>query len=72
MPTSSGSHVDDYMRNLVEEDEQLYKKQFSRYIKNGVTADGMEDMYKEVRRGATWILMMIHLCLTNPGGQNVI
>merc|ERR1719295_1583521 len=23
------------------------KKQFSRYIKNGVTADGMEDMYKK-------------------------
>ena len=45
------SHVDDYMRNLVEEDEQLYKKQFNRYTKNGVTADGMEDMYKEVRMG---------------------
>merc|ERR1712039_466292 len=30
-----GGHVDAYM------------KQFSRYIKNGVTADGMEDMYKK-------------------------
>ena len=46
-----GSHVDDYMKHLIE-DEELYKKQFSRYIKNGVTADGMEDMYKKVRRGA--------------------
>merc|ERR1712014_546271 len=27
--------------------EDAYKKQFSRYIKNGVTADGMEDMYKK-------------------------
>ena len=43
-----GSHVADYMRHLIEEDEELYKKQFSRYIKNGVTADGMEDMYKKV------------------------
>merc|ERR1719370_2124659 len=37
----------DYMRHLIEEDEDAYKKQFSRYIKNGVTADGMEDMYKK-------------------------
>merc|ERR1712109_150405 len=42
-----GGHVADYMRHLIEEDEDAYKKQFSRYIKNGVTADGMEDMYKK-------------------------
>merc|ERR1712077_28960 len=41
-----GGHVADYMRHLIEEDEDTYKKQFSRYIKNGVTADGMEGMYK--------------------------
>merc|ERR1712223_451847 len=29
------------------EDEDAYKKQFSRYIKNGATADSMEDMYKK-------------------------
>merc|ERR1719242_964294 len=40
-------HVADYMRHLIEEDEDAYKKQFSRYIKNGVTADGMEDIYKK-------------------------
>merc|ERR1711879_916634 len=39
-----GGHVADYMRHLIEEDEDAYKKQFSRYIKNGVTADSMEDM----------------------------
>ena len=43
-----GGHVADYMRHLIEEDEDAYKKQFSRYIKNGITADGMEDMYKKV------------------------
>merc|ERR1712071_184153 len=42
-----GGHVADYMRHLIEDDEDTYKKQFSRYIKNGVTADGMEDMYKK-------------------------
>merc|ERR1711870_218862 len=42
-----GGHVADYMRHLIEEDEDTYKKQFSRYIKNGITADGMEDMYKK-------------------------
>merc|ERR1711872_198746 len=42
-----GLHVANYMTSLQEEDEEAYKKQFSRYIKNGVTADGMEDMYKK-------------------------
>merc|ERR1711979_157047 len=42
-----GQHVADYMRNLSEEDEEAYKKQFSRYIKLGVTADSMEEMYKK-------------------------
>merc|ERR1711955_182722 len=42
-----GSHVADYMRHLIEEDEDAYKKHFSRYIKAGITADSMEDMYKK-------------------------
>lgn len=42
-----GGHVADYMRHLIEEDEEAYKKQFSRYIKTGITADSMEDMYKK-------------------------
>merc|ERR1712121_453580 len=29
-----GQHVADYMTHLMEEDEEAYKKQFSRYIKN--------------------------------------
>ena len=33
------------MRNLSEEDEEAYKKQFSRYIKLGVTPDSIEGMY---------------------------
>jgi len=45
-----GTHVADYMRHLIEEDEEAYKRQFSRYIKSGVTADAMEDMYKKCHK----------------------
>lgn len=40
-----GVHVADYMRNLLEEDEDGYKRQFSQYIKSGVLPDDVEDMY---------------------------
>ncbi|XP_028334082.1 60S ribosomal protein L5-like [Physeter macrocephalus] len=39
-------NVADYMRDLIE-DEDTYKKQFSQYIKNNVTPDMMEEMYKK-------------------------
>lgn len=42
-----GKHVADYMSNLAEEDEEAFKRQFSRFIKNGVTSEKMEDMYKK-------------------------
>jgi len=42
-----GGHVADYMKHLLEEDEEAYKRQFSRYIKLGINADGMEAMYKK-------------------------
>lgn len=34
-----GMNVADYMSYLMEEDEDAYKKQFSRFIKNGVAPD---------------------------------
>merc|ERR1719213_1225457 len=40
-----GKHVADYMKHLLEEDEDAYKRQFGAFIKNGVTADGIEGMY---------------------------
>lgn len=40
-----GKHVADYMRQLADDDEDAYKKQFSSFIKNGVTADSVEAMY---------------------------
>jgi len=42
-----GKHVADYMRHLKDEDEDAFKKQFSRFIKNGVNADSVEAMYKK-------------------------
>jgi len=41
-----GGHVADYMRHLEEEEEESYKRQFSQFIKNGITADSLEGMYK--------------------------
>lgn len=40
-----GVHVADYMRQLLDDDEDAYKRQFSRYIKEGITADDLEDIY---------------------------
>ncbi|XP_037537566.1 60S ribosomal protein L5a [Nematolebias whitei] len=42
-----GMNVADYMSQLMEDDEDAYKKQFSRFIKNGVTPDTVEEMYKK-------------------------
>ncbi|KAA0198269.1 Ribosomal protein L5 (Predicted), partial [Fasciolopsis buskii] len=40
-----GQHVAEYMRHLEAEDEEAYKRQFSAYIKQGITADNIEAMY---------------------------
>merc|ERR1712173_447056 len=53
-----GSHVADYMRHLIEEDEDAYKRHFSRYIKAGITADSMEDMYKKCHALSVKILLL--------------
>jgi large subunit ribosomal protein L5e len=42
-----GLHVAAYMR-LLKDDADSYQKQFSRYIKAGISADNIEKMYKEV------------------------
>ncbi|CDQ74996.1 unnamed protein product [Oncorhynchus mykiss] len=44
-----GVNVSEYMSYLMEEDEDAYKKQFSRFIKNGVAPD-------------TATVQLIHLC----------
>jgi len=42
-----GKHVADYMEHLQGEDDALYQKQFSRFIKMGITSGNMEEMYKK-------------------------
>lgn len=42
-----GKHVSEYMRKLSEDDEDAYKKQFSQFMKNGLTPDTLEEMYKK-------------------------
>jgi len=41
-----GQHVADYMRALLEDDEDAFKRQFAKYIKLGISADDVEGMYK--------------------------
>merc|ERR1712168_1540832 len=40
-----GVHVGKYMKSLMDDDEDSYKRQFSRFIKLGITGDEMEDLY---------------------------
>lgn len=42
-----GKHVADYMKQLQEESEDAYKRQFSKFIAAGVTADSLEGIYKK-------------------------
>ncbi|XP_061152366.1 large ribosomal subunit protein uL18 [Syngnathus typhle] len=42
-----GINVSEYMSLLMQDDEDAYKKQFSRFIKNGVTPESIEEMYKK-------------------------
>jgi len=41
-----GLHVAQYMRSLLEDDQEAYKRQFSKYIKEGISADNIETLYK--------------------------
>jgi len=42
-----GLHVADYMKALKDEDEDAYKKQFSKFIAAGITSESVENMYKK-------------------------
>lgn len=45
-----GGHVSEYMTMLEDEDVDAYRKQFSRFIKAGVTADKLEEMYASAHK----------------------
>ncbi|XP_008553482.1 60S ribosomal protein L5 [Microplitis demolitor] len=40
-------HIANYMKQLEEEDDEAYKRQFSQYIKHGIAADAIEEIYKK-------------------------
>merc|ERR1712012_808819 len=42
-----GGHVAEYMDSLEEENEEAYKRQFSRYIKAGIDSESLEESYKK-------------------------
>jgi len=42
-----GGHIADYMKKLSSDEPAKYQKQFSRYIKNGIKPDGVEQLYKK-------------------------
>jgi large subunit ribosomal protein L5e len=41
-----GKHVSNYMESLKEEDAEAYERQFSQFIKAGLSGDKVEKMYK--------------------------
>jgi len=43
-----GEHVAEYMRGMEEDDEEMYKRHFARYIDEDVDADALEGLFEEV------------------------
>ncbi|KAJ3228367.1 60S ribosomal protein L5 [Clydaea vesicula] len=42
-----GGHISEYMEELQEDDDEAFKRQFARYIANDISAEDVEDMYKD-------------------------
>ncbi|KAF9590939.1 hypothetical protein IFM89_000484 [Coptis chinensis] len=43
-----GGHVAAYMMTLIEDEPEKYQTHFSEYIKKGIEADGIEELYRKV------------------------
>lgn len=43
-----GEHVADYMREMEEDDEEMYNKHFKTFIDNDISADDLEELYESV------------------------
>jgi len=43
-----GGHVSAYMQTLMEDEPEKYQTHFSDYIKKGIEAEGIEELYKKV------------------------
>lgn len=46
-----GQHVKAYMESLMEDDEEAYQRQFSKYIEAGVGPEEIEDVYAKAHAG---------------------
>jgi len=46
-----GQHVAEYMEALAEEDPAAFEKQFSAYVRAGIKADDLEDIYEKAHAG---------------------
>lgn len=42
-----GKQIGEYMQALQDEDEEAFKRQFSKYIKEGISPENIEEMYKK-------------------------
>lgn len=42
-----GTHVVEYMNDLIEEDPERFKVQFAKYTENDIEPDAVEDLWKE-------------------------
>jgi large subunit ribosomal protein L5e len=45
-----GGHIKEYMESLMDEDQEAYEKQFSKYIAAEITPDNMEEVYEEAHK----------------------
>lgn len=43
-----GGHVSNYMKLLTEDEPEKFQTHFSQYVKKGVDAEDIEEMYKKV------------------------
>eukprot|EP00043_Microstomoeca_roanoka_P020674 m.253663 g.253663 ORF g.253663 m.253663 type:complete len:353 (+) comp17268_c0_seq1:538-1596(+) len=45
-----GEHVANYMRELQKENEEAYNRQFAEYVKQGVSADDLQQLYADAHK----------------------
>jgi len=43
-----GEHVADYMREMEEDDEEMFKRHFAGYLENDISADDFEEVYEKL------------------------
>lgn len=59
-----GGHVAEYMHKLQEGDEEAYQRQFSKYIKLGITADDVSNKCAICEIvGCSWTIVKHHVSM---------